>query len=154
MNLLIQLAVSSGMVASTALLHLAGLAGLIGLLQAHGPKLRTPHPRLDQALLMLIAVFSLFVLHAAEIWLYAALYLVVGEIPDFEDALYFSTSTYATIGYGDLVLSRAWRIVGAIEGVNGIILLGWSTAFFVSIVQRLGVLERRGGPDGSEGGGN
>lgn len=142
MNLFSQLAVSSGMAAATALIHLAGLAGLIALLQAHGARLRTPHARLDQALLMLIAVFSLFALHAVEIWLYAALYLGVGEMRDFEDALYFSTSTYATIGYGDLVLSRAWRIVGAIEGVNGIILLGWSTAFFVSIVRRLGVLEQ------------
>ena len=69
---------------------------------------------------------------------------MAGEFRDFEDALYFSTSTYATIGYGDLVLSRSWRIVGAIEGVNGIILLGWSTAFFVSIVRRLAELE---GPD-------
>ena len=140
--LILQLLVSTGMVALTALAHLAGLAVLIGLLQTHGARLRTPHVRLDQALLLLVAVFSLFVLHGVEIWLYAAVYVGVGEFRSFEDALYFSTSTYATIGYGDLVLSRAWRIVGAIEGVNGIILLGWSTAFFVSIVRRLADLER------------
>jgi voltage-gated potassium channel len=141
-SLLSQLLASTVLVALTALLHLAGLAGLIALLQTHGGRLRTPHVRLDQALLVLIAVFALFALHGVEIWLYAAVYTLAGEIPDFEDALYFSTSTYATIGYGDLVLSRTWRIVGAIEGVNGIILLGWSTAFFVSIVRRLAELER------------
>lgn len=145
MNLISQLFASTVLVALTALLHLAGLAALIALLETHGGRVRTVHVRLDQALLVLIAVFTLFLLHGVEIWLYAAVYAVAGEFRDFEDALYFSTSTYATIGYGDLVLSRAWRIVGAIEGVNGIILLGWSTAFFVSIVRRLADLER---PDG------
>lgn len=144
MSLVSQLFASTVLVALTALLHLAGLAALIALLQRHAGRVRTVHVRLDQALLVLIAVFTLFMLHGVEIWLYAAVYAVAGEFRDFEDALYFSTSTYATIGYGDLVLSRSWRIVGAIEGVNGIILLGWSTAFFVSIVRRLAELE---GPD-------
>jgi hypothetical protein len=69
------------------------------------------------------------------------LYRVVGATRTFEDALYFSTSTYATIGYGDLTLSKSWRVLGAIEGANGVILLGWSTAFFVSIVSRIRALE-------------
>lgn len=146
MSLVWQLFASTVLVAFTALLHLAGLAGLIALLQAHGKRVRTPHVRLNQALLVLIAVFALIALHGIEIWLYAAVYTLVGEFPAFEDALYFSTSTYATIGYGDLVLSPAWRIVGAIEGVNGIILLGWSTAFFVSIVGQLAELERNDPP--------
>ncbi len=59
----------------------------------------------------------------------------------FEGALYFSTSTYTTIGYGDVVLPRGWRVFGAIEGANGIILLGWSTAFFVSVVGRIRLME-------------
>ena len=63
-------------------------------------------------------------------------------LPDLESALYFSTSSYATIGYGDLVLPRGWRVLGAIEGANGVILLGWSTAFFVAIVGRIRLLER------------
>lgn len=144
MNLVAQLAASTVLVAATALLHLAGLAGLIALLQTHGGRVRTPHVLMDQALLVLIAVFAIIALHGVEIWLYAAAYFAAGELPNFEDALYFSTSTYATIGYGDVVLSRAWRVVAAIEGVNGIILLGWSTAFFVSIVRRLADLERLG----------
>ncbi|MEI4505918.1 potassium channel family protein [Sphingopyxis sp. CCNWLW2] len=57
-------------------------------------------------------------------------------------ALYFSTSTYVTIGYGDLVLPPGLRVLGAIEGASGIILIGWSTAFFFSIVDRMKLLER------------
>jgi hypothetical protein len=87
------------------------------------------------------AATGLFALHGAEIWAYAALYYALGALPDFETALYFSTSTYTTIGYGDVLLPRSWRLVGAIEGANGIILLGWSTAFFVGMVRRIRLVE-------------
>jgi hypothetical protein len=53
-------------------------------------------------------------------------------------AVYFSTITYATIGFSDAELAPPWRLVAAIEGINGILLLGWSTAFFVAVVARLG----------------
>jgi len=46
--------------------------------------------------------------------------------------------TYATIGYGDEGFDRGWILLAAIEGVNGILLLGWSTAFFVTVMARLG----------------
>jgi hypothetical protein len=93
-------------------------------------------------MLVLISVcYGLFILHGVEIWSYATLYYWVGAIRSFEDALYFSTATYATIGYGDLTLSKSWRVLGAIEGANGVILLGWSTAFFISIVARIRALE-------------
>ncbi len=94
-----------------------------------------------QGVAIMTAAFGLFALHTIEIWAYAALYLRLGALPDFEQALYFSTSTYATIGYGDIVLPLRWRILGAIEGANGIMLLGWSTAFFVSIIDRIRLLE-------------
>ena len=52
-------------------------------------------------------------------------------------SLYFSTISYAAIGYGDAALPEQWRLLGAIEGINGVILLGWSTAFFVNLLMRL-----------------
>lgn len=90
----------------------------------------------------LALVLAIFVLHGIEIWLYAFLYLAVGALPDLGHAVYFSTITYGTIGYDDEGMSHAWRLVAAIEGINGIILLGWSTAFFVTVVSRV---SRHGG---------
>ena len=52
-------------------------------------------------------------------------------------ALYYSTVTYASIGYGDVLMPQSWRILGAIEGAAGIIMLGWSTAFLVSLLARM-----------------
>ena len=54
---------------------------------------------------------SLMVLHAVEIWLYAGLYRIAGAIPDLETALYFSTASFTTIGYGDVVLGPEWRLI-------------------------------------------
>lgn len=81
-------------------------------------------------------VLGLFVLHGVEIWFYAFFYLLVGAIGDLETAVYFSTISYAGIGYDDRYILASWRLIAAIEGINGLLLLGWSTAFFVTMVAR------------------
>jgi voltage-gated potassium channel len=139
-TLLPQLSLATAMVALTILIHLVGLGLLLALLRAHGRRFSERQP-LPQALVILTVVLGLFALHAVEIWSYAALYAALRTFQDFEEALYFSTTTYTTIGYGDLTLPKPWRVLGAIEGANGIILLGWSTAFFFSVLQRIRTLE-------------
>lgn len=93
----------------------------------------TPRATLPVLAIMLALVF----VHGIETWLYAGLNLYLGAVADLETAVYFSTMTYAAIGFGDSEMARQWRLVSAIEGVNGVLLLGWSTAFFVSVVARL-----------------
>ncbi|MGZ3264672.1 MAG: ion channel, partial [Croceibacterium sp.] len=88
------------------------------------------------ALVTVFVVFALIFVHFVEIWLFAFLYDFVGALRNFQDALYFSTSSYATLG-SDGPISHQWRLVGAIEALLGIILLGWSTAFFVRVLNHL-----------------
>jgi len=138
---MLQLFVATVMVTITVLIHLGGLSILLELMvRRRQPRARGSLFRQSSAIV--VAAFGLFALHTVEIWLYAFLYVFLRALGSFEDALYFSTVTYSTIGYGDLTLPRDWRIVGAIEGANGILLLGWSTAFFVSIVDEIKRLER------------
>lgn len=136
-----ELVVATVMVAGTVTLHLIGLGLLLAILRRH----RRPRSRalalIANAIAILASAFGLFVLHTAEIWTWALLYLELGVFSDLENALYFSTSSYVTIGYGDIVLPVGFRILGAIEGANGIILLGWSTAFFFAVVDRMKLLE-------------
>jgi len=89
----------------------------------------------------LLVVLGLVAVHTVEVWLYAVGYLAVGALHDLESALYFSTTSFTTLGYGDIVLDRHWRLFGAIEGANGLLLFGWSTAFMLSIIHRLRTLE-------------
>ena len=86
----------------------------------------------------LALVLGLIALHGIEIWLYAFVFLALNAMPNFSEAIYFSTITYSTTGYDDEGFAQAWRMVAAIEGVNGVVLLGWSTAFFVTVVARMG----------------
>ena len=73
----------------------------------------------------------------AEASLWAATYVALGAISSFEEAIYFSTVTYTTLGFGDLVLDNPWRLLSAIEAANGIIMFGWTTALLVAAVQRV-----------------
>jgi voltage-gated potassium channel len=130
-----QLVLASAMVVVTVLVHLSGLAFLVRLLRSHSRILR--RLRLLPLTLLLVATLGIIAIHTVEIWLYAALYLELHAFGDFEEALYFSTVTYASIGYGDVLMPHNWRILGAIEGAVGIIMLGWSTAFLVSLLSQL-----------------
>jgi voltage-gated potassium channel len=90
----------------------------------------------DTFLLML--VFSLIIfLHMAESFIWATFYYLRGLFGDFETSLYFSLASYTTIGYGDVVLQRNWRLLGTIEGISGVLLCGLSAAFIFAIVNAL-----------------
>ena len=136
--MLAQLIIATIMVVTTVLVHLFGLAVLMRLLRSHTRIFR--RLAIMPLTLLLAATVGIIAIHTSEIWLYALLYLQLGAFSHFEEALYFSTVTYATIGYGDLVMPHQWRILGAIEGAAGIIMLGWSTAFLVSLLSQLKLL--------------
>ena len=82
-------------------------------------------------------VIALIALHGIEIWFYASAYLIVGALPDLEEALYFSTISYSTVGFSDALVSTDWRLLAAFESILGVILLGWSTAFFFRMLSRI-----------------
>lgn len=133
------------MVIVTVLIHGVGLFSLSRALRIEEAEERRLRINLASArglAFTLMLVLSLFALHGLEIWVYGLLYLSVGALPNLLDAVYFSTITYGTIGYDDEGLAHGWKMVAAIEGINGIILLGWSTAFFVTVVQRIGTTAR------------
>ena len=136
-----ELAVATAMVLLTVAIHAIGLHGLRRLLRLEAEELDSAHIRtlsLRGFGMTMAIVLGLFVLHGIEIWLYAGLFHLLGAVADFRTAVYFSTISYGAIGYGDAAMAEAWRLVAAIEGINGIILIGWSTAFFVTVVARMG----------------
>lgn len=132
-----QLIVATVLVVIAVLIHGAGITALARTLALHPSGVESHHFSLARAMLVLALVLALFVLHGVEIWMFAGAYLGLGAIHGLETAVYFSTITYAAIGYSDQYIESGWRLVAAIEGVCGIILLGWSTAFLVSVVARL-----------------
>jgi NADH:ubiquinone oxidoreductase subunit 6 (subunit J) len=83
----------------------------------------------------------IILLSLIEITVWAFFYAWDHGMPDLSSALYFSAVTYTTTGYGDLVLPNEWRLVGAVEALTGILMCGWSAAYFFAVVSRMN--ERR-----------
>ena len=85
----------------------------------------------------LFIVIAMLALHGLEIWAFTLVYLGTGAISGLEDALYFSTISYSTVGYNDTHIAENWRLLGAFESILGMVLLGWSTAFFFRMLGRI-----------------
>ena len=110
------------MVGLTVTMHFGGLLGLLWVLRGSGHRFRAHESWAGQGAAILFVVWGLVGILTAEVWLYAVAFLAVGALPDFESALYFSTTSFTTLGYGDIVLEKGWRVLGAIEGANGLLL--------------------------------
>src|SRR5207249_4453585 len=81
------------------------------------------------------------VIHLLEIGIWALFFWWQNCMPDIVTSFYFSGVTYITVGYGDLILPKEWRLFGPLEGLTGILMCGLSTAFYVGVVVRK-VLQR------------
>ncbi len=87
-------------------------------------------------LLLRLFVF-IVLLHLIQVGLWAVVFWRARELPTAETAVYFSLATYTTVGFGDVVLGPGWRVLAGIEGLTGLILVGWSTAFVFAVVNRM-----------------
>jgi Ion channel len=135
------LTLATAMVCATVSIHFGGLLILMWTLRSRGHQFRAHESVLGQGALVVSLVIGIFAIHTVEIWLYAFVFNAIGAIDDFETALYFSTVNFTSLGYGDIVLTRAWRLFASIEAANGLILFAWSTAFLLSVTSRLRTLE-------------
>ncbi len=92
------------------------------------------------ALVLISTAVFLISIHIIQAALWALIYLWLPDITEFETfekSMYFSLVTFTTLGYGDITLSSGNRILAGLEAINGITLIGWSTAFMFAIFQRL-----------------
>lgn len=133
-----ELALSTVMVLTTVAIHGVGLFFLRTWVDSVGR--HRPHGafRLSRkGLMVALVVLGFYVLHGLEIWLYAVVYVLIGAVESLREGVYFSTISYGAIGYTDMHVRPDWKLVGAIEGINGVLMLGWSTAFFVTTMVRI-----------------
>lgn len=90
--------------------------------------------RMRYAILLVLLFLGIMLLHVLEASLWAVFYYSRALFNDFETSLYFSLTSYTTIGYGDVLLPQRWRLLGAIEGVTGVLFCGISTAFIFAVM--------------------
>lgn len=133
MSLINQIAKASFVLTLGALIHIAilfqGAAALIGT--------SWMDPSQSWAIPATLTFLIVLAAHTVNVWLWACVLLWVRALETLEAAVYFALVTTTTLGYGDVVLHRRWRIFGAMAAVSGLMTFGLSTAFLVAIVQIL-----------------
>ena len=137
MNTLLNLALGTVMILATVAIHTFGL-----IYVTHAMRWVTSHLRIhghrNRILAMYTVILGVFAVLTAEVWLWALCYLVIGFLDDLPTALYFSISTFSTLGYGDVLPHPEWRLLGGLEGITGFLMIGWSTAYLIAAGIRVG----------------
>lgn len=88
--------------------------------------------------LLLFLVFTvLLASHLAQALLWGAAYFLVGGFDDLATSLYFSLSSYTTVGYADVVLPQHLRLLGPLEAATGVLMFGWSTGYIFAFATRM-----------------
>ena len=130
-----QVAIGSALVIVTTVVHAVCTAGALWALTLSHAYRRLSTSRWADVVLISTLVLMMFFVSLFEALIWAFTYLAADAISGLEKALYFSTITYTTLGYGDVVLDESWRILGSIEAANGIIMFGWTTALIFAFIQ-------------------
>jgi hypothetical protein len=84
-----------------------------------------------------LVLVLLFAGHLVQVAIWAQLFIYLGEFSDFQTAFYHSTVNFASLGYGDIVMSEKWRLLGALEASNGVLMFGLSAGTLLSVMTKL-----------------
>jgi hypothetical protein len=84
-----------------------------------------------------MVLLMLFIGHLIQVAVWALLFILLGEFSDFLTAYYHSTVNFASLGYGDIVMSEKWRLLGALEASNGVLMFGLSAGTLLAVMTRL-----------------
>jgi hypothetical protein len=132
--MLIQIALGSAMIVVTTMIQ--GVFTVLGIecLREHIDR----HPSrslIRSTQTLAVFVLWLFLATILEVWTWAVLYIALGAIETLENAVYFSTVTFTTLGFGDITLDENWRLLSSFEAANGLLMFGWSTALVFAAVR-------------------
>ncbi|WP_295313083.1 potassium channel family protein [Roseobacter sp.] len=136
MLVLIQIGIGSALLLACAMVHILIIAKMIRHLKA-GNHFAPDKTRIHQIMTVCFLFLGAILSHTLHIYISALSLWMLGALPGYEKPIYFALVTYTTLGYGDLVLTEQFRILGAMISVTGILMFGMTTAFLVSIFARV-----------------
>ena len=136
------LLIGSGIFTATVVIQALAIMALLDFLRR-----RMRLNRFHENLLVATGALSggmliVFVGHLLQVGLWALLFVGLGEFESYASAFYHSMVNFTSLGYGDLVMSEDWRLLGAIEAAGGILMFGVSTGVGLAVVTAL--IQRRG----------
>ncbi|WOJ98541.1 ion channel [Congregibacter brevis] len=135
--LLQQILIGSLMIVATVVIEACFIAIAVATLEKHGPRLR--QLSLVRGTILMLSGLSLWLLAAISLalWLWAGMFVVLGEFTDLGQAIYFASVSATTLGYGDVVLSERWQLLSGFIAANGLVLFSLNTAFLFEALRRI-----------------
>jgi Ion channel len=135
--ILVPLAVGIVAVMCTIMIHALPLSATVNFVRRERKRGRFGMSFWIDMGIIALALLGALAAHLIEIALWAVLYLICGEFADFATAYYHSAVNYTSLGYGDIIMSPSWKLLGPLETANGMLLFGVSTAMLFAVIQRL-----------------
>lgn len=136
MNVIFQIILGSSLLIVSAFIHIFIISRIVTKLHLSdhfSGKRSAKHQILVVASLFMVLIGS----HTLQIYLWAIMLWLLGALPGYEEPIYFTLVTYTALGYGDVVLTPAFRIFGAMISMTGLLMFGMTTAFLVGIFSRI-----------------
>jgi hypothetical protein len=131
----VQFFVGSIVTVITIMIHALVTVGAVGIARKAGLR-HTVRPKFHLMAVMVEVAAVLMIAHTLEMLAWALAYAIVGATPEGSDLLYFAFVNYTTLGYGDITPVQAWRLIGPMTAMNGILMFGWSAAVLFEVLQK------------------
>lgn len=132
-----------GVVITLSIFTQAVLFGLIeSVFLKYRPWLERPPRVFKMVLVMILVVILIMIGVSFSTWMWAVLYLILGISANLEEAVYFATVNLTTLGYGDIIPNKTWRLLTVLTPANGMIIFGMSTAFLMELLYELRMAQR------------
>ena len=133
----IPLAIGIGVVLCTVGIHALAVGTTVNLVRHEGRLGRIgTGVWVDLPLLAVVSLLSLLA-HLIGIALWAEVFILCGEFQEFGIAYYYSAANYTTLGYGDIIMTPSWNLLGPLEAADGVLMFGISTAMIFAVIVRL-----------------
>lgn len=104
----------------------------------HRVQTRTVGQNIHTGLLpLLVAMVAMTFGTFLQVTLWGLLFLWLGEFTELYEAVYHSAVNFASLGYGDIVMQKPWKLLGPLEAINGVLMLGMSAAALMAMLQHM-----------------
>jgi hypothetical protein len=131
------LAVGAGAMLATITIHALAVSATVTFVRRERRLGHAGVSFVADTIIVTVAVHIVLVAHLFEIGVWAIIFVLCGEFPSFAVAYDHSAVNYTTLGYGNVIMSPSWRLLGPLEAANGMLLFGVSTAIIFTVIQRL-----------------
>lgn len=132
-----QLTISAGMIASTTFVHGVFVAIAAAIFRSASHQFFNRIRMLRDSVALVLVMLILAIGHAVEIWMWAVAFLQLDLFIELESALYFAAVSYTTLGFGDVLIDPPWRLLSGAAAANGLLLFGMSAALLLEVAKGL-----------------